>query len=191
MRVFIIATFIATIAFGAFSTAKAQGQLCGDRVQIQRILTECREALAELKGMNAANPNTRARQRNALKIRIIKRQLRLLRAELSMSPEPETTPVATGPESMSNQSFTSLLEAVDGEGFDKGKLRVIREAAGGNFFTVMQLRTLMRKFSFADGKVKAAAALHTRLVDPGNFSQVYQELSFDGDKKKLRKLVGK
>ena len=191
MRVFLIATFMAATAFSAFPTAKAQDQLCGDRAQIQKILTECREAVAELKGMNAANTNTRARQQNALKIRIIRRQLRLLRAELSMNPEPETAPAVTGPESMSKQSFSNLLQAVEGEGFAKGKLRVIREAAGGNFFTVLQLRTLMRKFSFADGKVKAAAALHPRLVDPSNFFQVYQELNFDSDKKKLRKLVGK
>jgi len=50
---------------------------------------------------------------------------------------------------------------------------------------VMQL---LGHFSFADGKVEAAKAMHPRLVDPENFFQVYEALPFEADRKKLREL---
>ena len=191
MRMFCIAAFIALLGLTVSPIARAQDQLCGDRARIQSILGDCREALAEMKGMNEANPNFKARKRNARQIRRIRHQLRLLRAELAMQPETEAVAEPSGPMAMEASAFSSLLKAVQAESFGKGKLSRIHEAAAGNFFTVAQLRSLLAKFSFEKEKVDAAAALHPRLVDPGNFFQVYQDFTFESNKKLLRKKIGK
>ncbi len=198
MRIFATAVCFAIITLLGATEARARDhRLCGDQGRIERILTDCREALAELKGMNAANPNFGTRNRTARQIKLIRRQLKLLRAELAMAPEkepprrPKPKKKPAGPVAMDGNAFAALLQAVDQESFPKGKLRPITAAATGHYFTVLQLRTLMRKFSFADSKIKTAVALRPRLVDPANFFQVYQELQFENDKKKLRKLVGK
>jgi hypothetical protein len=85
--------------------------------------------------------------------------------------------------------FADLLRALEAESFAKGKLRVVKQAARHDHFSVEQVRQVMRQFSFADGKVEAAAAMHRRLVDPENFFQAYEELSFEADKNKLRGLI--
>ena len=191
MRLFRLFALLGLLCFLPSTTALAQDQLCGDRAEIQKILGDCREALAELKGMNAANPNYQTRKSTAFQIRRIRRQLKLLRAELAMQPEEQVQPQPTGPVAMDQASFNSLLKAVAAESFPKGRMRVVTDAAAGNFFTVAQLRRLLKKFSFEREKVNVAAKLHPRLVDPGNFFQVYQDLTFDTNKNALKKRISK
>ena len=187
MRFFPIAAVVFLLGLLPTSFALAQDQLCGDKTEIQQILSECREALAELKGMNKTNPNYQIRKSTALQIRRIRRQLKHLRSELAMQADEQ----AEGPAAMNAASFASLLKAVKAESFGKGKTRVIESAAANNHFSVAQLRKLMKQYSFAAEKIDLAAKLHPRLVDPGNFFQVYQDLTFEADKKRLKKRVSK
>ena len=114
----------------------------------------------------------------------------------AQSPEESPSPEATGeppppePQAMDPGDFAALMKALKAESFPKGKLAVLREAARRNRFRVAQLRHVMQEFSFADGKLQAAAAIHPVLVDPQNFYKVYQDLQFESDKLKLRRMIG-
>ena len=184
---------IAVLLLVSLAMAAERQQLCGDRQRVQDIMIDAREALAELRGMSAAQPDYITRREMTKKANRLKRLLDRLRTELALpaEDEPVAEPQELAPQPMEAARFEALIKALSAEGFAKGKLRVVSEAAAHNQFSVAQVKKVMRQFSFAEGKVKSAAALHPKVIDPQNFFQVYAELTFDGDKKKLRKLLGK
>ncbi len=91
---------------------------------------------------------------------------------------------------MSATSFQGLLRALEAENFADGKLRVVAQAAGGNWFTVVQVREIMRTFNFGDDQVEAAILMHPRTVDAQDFYQVYEVLTFDSERDELRQRLG-
>lgn len=167
-------------------------ELCGDKARIRDILGDAREVIAELRGMAAAQSDYIARREMTRKADKLKRLMHRLRAELEdAEPADSPPPAEVRVEPMPAERFEALVKSIAAEAFAKGKLRVIRQAAHHNRFSVAQVKRVMRQFSFADGKVQAAAAMHPMLVDPENFFEAYKELSFEADKKKLRQAVGK
>lgn len=167
-------------------------ELCGDKARIRHILGDAREVIAELRGMAAAQSDYIARREMTRKADKLKRLMKQLRSELEAVEPAEGQPeVDDLPAPMPPDRFEALVKALAAEAFSKGKLRVVRQAAAHNHFSVAQVKRVMRQFSFADGKVQAAAAMHPRLVDPENFFEAYKELSFEADKKKLREAVEK
>ena len=80
-------------------------------------------------------------------------------------------------------------EAVEFE-VRKDKLAVLASATKGRLFTCNQVVRLMGAFSFGSDQVDAAAMLHPHVADPENWFTVYQALTFDSDRRKLRQRVG-
>lgn len=109
--------------------------------------------------------------------------------------EPEPVPPMpleepAGPAAMSADQLRTLLGAVRAEAFGDSALGVLRDACRANHFDVGQAVTLVSIFDFGDDKVEAAAMLYPRLVDPGNFYQIYGAFDFDSDKEALRERLG-
>jgi hypothetical protein len=99
------------------------------------------------------------------------------------SPEPAKKAVA-------DADFQKFLSAVKKQAFDDEKLKLLKDYVKGNWFSCAQAATLVKQFSFSDGQVQSAVALHPRLVDPANFFEVLGVLTFDSDKKKIRDTLG-
>jgi len=178
----------------ASSAVWARGpRVCGEEKTLRPLFTEARETLAELRGMAQSHPDFRTRRALTRKADDLKRLLGEIRGALSLPerprPRPEPPPPPE-PQAMDPGDFAALMKALKAESFPKGKLAVLREAARRNRFRVAQLRHVMQEFSFADGKLQAAAAIHPVLVDPQNFYKVYQDLQFESDKLKLRRMIG-
>jgi Domain of unknown function (DUF4476) len=85
--------------------------------------------------------------------------------------------------------FPALVEAVKHESFSDAKLDVVRTSEGG--LTVEQLGQLIDLFSFATEQVKVVEFCQQRLVDRQNAFKLYQHFTFDGDKQKVKALLGK
>lgn len=85
--------------------------------------------------------------------------------------------------------FPALVAAVNAESFGDAKLDVVRTAEGG--LTVDQLGQLVDLFSFSAEQVKVVELTHRRLVDPQNAFKLYGHFTFDGDKKKVKAILGK
>lgn len=188
--VLLLGTCLALTAWPA--QAGDRTELCGDKARIRDILGDAREVVAELRGMAAAQSDYIARREMTRKADKLKRLIHRLREELKVPDESAQAPAPEeGIAPMPADRFEALIKALGAEAFSKGKLRVVRQAAAHNHFSVAQVTKVMRQFSFADGKVQAAAAMHPKLVDPENFFEAYKELSFEADKKKLREAVEK
>ncbi len=157
-------------------------QTCLDPRGVLRDLREAREQLSELRGLGAAHPDYVTRREMVRKVDEVRRRLDRIERALDQAP----AEAAVAEPAMAPDRFESLLKAMEGSNFDEAKLQVVREAATHNRFSVEQVKQVMERFSFADGKVQAARALYPRLVDPENFFQVYELLPFEADRKKLR-----
>jgi hypothetical protein len=97
-------------------------------------------------------------------------------------PQPVVYPIADG-------DLRGLLAALDGESFSDGRLRVLSQAAPANWFLVSQVQQLLLKFSFSTDKLQAARILKPRILDTGNFFQLYASFDFSSDKEELRKIL--
>jgi hypothetical protein len=67
----------------------------------------------------------------------------------------------------------------------------VRHAAQTNWFAAAQVASVMDLISFDDGKIDAAVAMWPRLTDPENSFVIFNKLTFESSKEKLRKRLGK
>lgn len=188
------ALVLGLLLFGAASPVHSNDEqrVCGDKPRIEKLMGQTREKLAELRGMSSAHPDYITRREMTRKADELRRLLERIDAELALQYAPPPPPIQPPPvQPMEAGRFTTLLNTLGAEAFPKGKLRVVKQAGRHDHFSVDQVRRVMRQFSFADGKVQAAATLYPKLVDPQNFFQVYEELDFEADKNRLRELTEK
>jgi hypothetical protein len=188
MRWQVYAWGLLVLMLGGVALAGPGDQLCGDEKQIRQILADARETLAELRGLAAAQKDYIARRQLLRRADALRRQLHRLHRALALA-EAETAPPEPAVQPMAAEAFDALIASLKAESFAKGKVRLVREAAAHHAFSVAQVKRVMKQFSFADGKVEAAALMHPKLVDPESFFQVYGQLKFESDKRKLRQRI--
>ncbi len=92
-------------------------------------------------------------------------------------------------EPMPEDKFQELLNMLQKEAFESGKLEIVRTAAKDNFFTSEQVKRIMETFQFDDYKVKAAKILYPRVVDRENFFVVFSTLTYSSSREELRKWI--
>lgn len=100
----------------------------------------------------------------------------------------KVTVVQTGPTAMLPPAFNALLASVKGASFSSDKINIVKAAAGGNHFTIAQVGKLMDACSHSSDKVKIAATLRAKVVDPKNAFQLSNHLTFSSDKDKVMKM---
>ena len=76
-------------------------------------------------------------------------------------------------------AFNHLLASVDRAPFKNDKVNVIRRAAGTNYFTCRQVRTLMDRMPVDRDRVEIASELRARIVDPQNMSLIHDGFRYD------------
>ncbi len=179
------------LMLGGVAVAGPGDKLCGDEEQIRKILADARESLAELRGLAAAQKDYIARRQLLRKADALRRQLHRLHRALALAEAETAPPPDPAVQPMAAEAFDALIASLEAESFAKGKVRLVREAAAHHAFSVAQVKRVMTQFSFADGKVEAAALMHPKLIDPENFFQVYGQLKFESDKRKLRQRIDK
>lgn len=88
--------------------------------------------------------------------------------------------------------FAQLLSGMKRLSFSDEKYNYARDlVSSGHFFTCEQIVQLMRTATFGEEQVKIGAMLYPRAVDPQNFMQLTSSLTFESDRQKLRRMLGK
>lgn len=95
------------------------------------------------------------------------------------------------PAAMRAPAFDQLVQTIRKASFDNDKVAIVRHAAQTNWFAAAQVASVMELLSFDDGKIDAAVAMWPRLTDPENSFVIFNKLTFDSSKEKLRKRVAK
>jgi len=102
----------------------------------------------------------------------------------SMQPQPSQPQPAMG-----MVDFPALVEAVKAESFSSAKLDVVKTSEGG--LTVDQVGQLVDLLSFSADQLKLVELVNARIVDRQNAFKLYGHFTFDGDKKKVKAILGK
>lgn len=127
-------------------------------------------------------------RRTVQRVRELRRSLASIDARLAeVARFASAPPRIEEPCAMSAQAFTALLSAIDHEHFDDSRLAVLRSAAHGASFTVDQVRAVMGRFTFGDGKIEAADLMYDRTLDRERWFTLYAELTFSSEKDELRR----
>lgn len=86
--------------------------------------------------------------------------------------------------------FGGLLMALKEQGFADDKLTVLQDAANHAFFTVAQVKTMLKLFSFPDDKLSALRTVKSHIVDPQNNYQLYGSFVHSSDKDEAKQILG-
>ncbi|MCY1021011.1 DUF4476 domain-containing protein [Pyxidicoccus sp. MSG2] len=97
-------------------------------------------------------------------------------------PAPVVRPIPDG-------QFKRLSEAVAKENFAEDKMRVLKMAAGDNYFLISHVGQLIEFFPFSQDKLTVVRELKPRILDPENGYQLYGAFSFSSDKKRLQEIL--
>jgi hypothetical protein len=96
----------------------------------------------------------------------------------------------SGPAALTAPEFEKLLKGLKQEAFDDGKLTYLENFATARPLTCEQAATLLKNFSFDQGRVKATKLLYPKLVDKQNFNDVLNVFVFPNYKAEARTAVG-
>ena len=120
----------------------------------------------------------------------------LILAVLTFSVGFRVTISAAGPHpphrecAMSDESFARLLQLIDEESFDSGKLRIIEAATLGGYFSCDQVATILSKISFSSEKKKVIQMMANSIVGFRGLDHVLEQINFDSDKREVLEILG-
>lgn len=101
------------------------------------------------------------------------------------SPAPMPPPA---PEAMAPDAFRTFLQTLNEEGIESNRMGLLRDSlASGIRLNVEQAVTVMKAFTFGSNQVDAAALMCPALTEPGALMRFTSTLTFESDRKALRK----
>lgn len=89
------------------------------------------------------------------------------------------------PQQMSDNAFNMARETIRKESFDNSRMTVARQIADNNYFTTVQVKELVKLFSFEDRKLDFAKYAYGRTVDKNNYFIINEVFTFSKSKEEL------
>ena len=106
---------------------------------------------------------------------------------VQVTPAPPPPPPAPMP--MNSVAFSDAVKAIKSSSFDDTRLSTAKTIANNNYFTVDQVITICKCFSFSDTKLDFAKYAFRRTVDNNSYYRVNSVFSFDSEKTALNDFV--
>ncbi len=131
-----------------------------------------------------------------IKDRQLRRELEVLLTRAAMNAEelealfPHLSRTRGG-RPISAGDFANLLKNLKDQSFDADKLQFIASFLKDRRIYCDQATQILKSFSFDEGRIKAAIALHPNVVDSENFYEVLKVLSFESSRKQVMEAVRK
>ena len=93
------------------------------------------------------------------------------------------------PSCMNSGSFNRLLEAIENEPFDNGKLNVAKQAVALNHFNTEQVALIMDQFTFDNSKLEFSKLAYNKTVDKENYFLISSKFTFNSNANKLSEYI--
>jgi hypothetical protein len=105
---------------------------------------------------------------------------------------PTTTPTTTVHSPMTGTDFTALYERISKQWLPGAKIDVLRSSFANTsfYFTTAQAKQLILLTSSESNRLELAKSSYRTIVDPENFSQLYDVLSSQSSRDELARYVG-
>ncbi|MCC3155405.1 DUF4476 domain-containing protein [Hymenobacter sp. BT770] len=91
---------------------------------------------------------------------------------------------------MAPQEVDALVQAVQQRPFEASKLSMAKEALAQSSIQTDDLKRLLRSIQFESARVELAKFAYSHVVDPQNFSRVYDAFDFDASVREVQQAVG-
>ena len=92
-------------------------------------------------------------------------------------------------EAMDKSDFKLLCSLLKEESFDKNRVKMIRIACIGNYFTSSQCATMLSLLSFDSNKLEALEYIAPRVLDKHACDVILKEFSFISNREKAEELL--
>ena len=92
-------------------------------------------------------------------------------------------------DAMTDPEFSRFYSQLQRTTFASSKKDLVTDVMAGASVTSDQVARVMGLFTFSSDKIAVAAIMYPSVVDPHNFYAVYSELTFESDRKKLRRKI--
>ncbi len=90
-----------------------------------------------------------------------------------------------GPQAMPEGAFINFLQALNDRSFDSQRINVAELGISQNYFTSQQVRRIMEAFTFDNKRLDVAKMAYHKVVDPQNYTIVFDLFTFDNNVNKL------
>lgn len=100
---------------------------------------------------------------------------------------PVSTPSQSSSEAMSDGDFGQLMNALR-RNWSK-PIEFLTRAVRHNYFTTSQAIQIIKEMKFGSRQVEAAVLLYPQIVDRGNWFMLEQALTFESDRRELRRQI--
>lgn len=92
-------------------------------------------------------------------------------------------------EQMTNAEFNAFLKTIDQAGFDNDKLKIAGMTAPQVAFSVNQIKEILKKFSWDEGKIAFAKMAYSNCPEKRNYMTLTDQLAFGDSKNKLMDFI--
>jgi hypothetical protein len=104
-------------------------------------------------------------------------------------PDPIVTEIVPIP--MSEEEFQQMVNGINSEAFEEGKLSVVQISAKHNYFMVSQVVRVIDLFSFSNGKIKSLEYLYPKVIDKYNSHQIINAFTYYSDKEAALEIINR
>ena len=87
-------------------------------------------------------------------------------------------------------NINGVLNAIDNESFNDDKMMVAKQATKNKCLNVGQIKQIMEKFSFEDGKLEFAKLAYANCLNKDEYYLVNQAFTFSSSKSELNEFIG-
>jgi hypothetical protein len=98
-------------------------------------------------------------------------------------------PPAQPPRAMEDAPFRALVASVREQSFSAPQVGVVEQAAGGNFFLVSQVASLIDLVAFPESKLRVLELCAPHIVDTENAFAIFDAFAFSGDKAQAKQII--
>lgn len=92
-------------------------------------------------------------------------------------------------QAMNTQVFEQFKQSLKNESFDNTRLTVAKQVINNNWFTAVQVKEIVKLFTFETSKLDIAKYAYTHTVDRGSYFIVNDAFTFSNTKDELMKYI--
>lgn len=103
--------------------------------------------------------------------------------------QPYQPNVCYAPMAMQDYDFKQLLDVINDQWYDSGKLSIAKQAASANWLTTAQVTSIMKTMWYEDTKLDFAKYAYTKVIDNQNYFLVNKEFWYSSSVESLNRYL--
>lgn len=103
--------------------------------------------------------------------------------------KPTGVTISRQPTPIEPEEFLQLMQRIKKEELGKKRLEALESAASYNYFSVEQVRLLLKEFADSEDKLHVLKILKEKILDKKNLFMIYSAFELEADRQKAMKIL--